>query len=101
MRGTTNAHREVIATRLRKIAFGPQLLYLSLEQEILKVGRVVIKVVNLYFPQHPRNGLERVELLPVNEHIPAGEGISRNPVGTGVGLVIAAPMRHRPRLALG
>jgi hypothetical protein len=101
MRRAGNAHGEVIATGLGDIGVGRKLNKLLFDRDLPHVRRVRVEVVNLDLPQHPRGGLNSIEALPIDEHIPARKGVARDPVGTSVRLVIAAPMRHRPRPALG
>ena len=72
-------------------SFGLKLGELILIGNLAHVRHVRVEVVNLDFPQHPRSGLQRVELLAVDEHIPAGKGVPRNSVGAGVGCASLPP----------
>ncbi|AKJ03986.1 putative membrane protein [Archangium gephyra] len=73
----------------------PQLFHLTLDHNFSKVGRVRVEVVGLDFPKRARGQLQRVEVLPIHEHVPAGETVVRNSVGALVMQFISTKMALR------
>jgi hypothetical protein len=55
---------------------------------------VYVEIISLDVSQSSRGQLQRVELLSIDEHVPAGEAVVLNSVGALVMGIISASVRH-------
>src|SRR6218665_411282 len=100
VRGASNANDKVIPTFFGELALSLYFQHLHVNEESPRAATVLVEVIRFDLPERARCQLQRVEVLPVDERIPAGKGVVRNPVGALVVQVITAEVLHRDGLAL-
>ena len=91
----TNADDKFKATFLGKPSLSLYFRQLHFDEELLRARRLFLKVIRFDLPERARGQLQRVEVLSIHEHIPAGETVLRNSVGAlVVQFITAKVVRH-------
>jgi hypothetical protein len=91
---TSHANDKTIPAGLREPFLSLYFRQFHLGKESLGMWRVLVKIIRLDFPKRARSEHQRIEVLAINEYIPAGEVVTRNSVGALV--MRLAPSTGRP-----